>query len=65
MLRGGQEEDMEREGLAKAKLLRMVPTAVGYLHDSTQQTSRLRSLEAVGLHPVAGDSLPAVLQAAV
>lgn len=56
---------MEREGLAKAKLLRMVPTAVGYLHDSTQQTSRLRSLEAVGLHPVAGDSLPAVLQAAV
>lgn len=62
---GGQGEDMEQEGLAGAKLLWTVPTAAGYLHNSTQQTSRLRSLEGVGSHPVAGDGFQAVLQAAV
>lgn len=56
----GRGRTREREGLAGAKPFWMV-----YLHDSMQHTSQLRSLEAVGLHQVFGDSFLAVLQAAV
>lgn len=56
---------MEKEGLAGPKLLWIVSATAGYLHNSTQQTPRLRTLDPVGLYHVAGDLSLAVLQAAV
>lgn len=61
----GRGEDMGWKGLAGARLLQVVLTAAGYSHDRTQQTSRLGSLEDVGLHQAPGDGSLAVLQAAV
>jgi len=53
-------------GMGRRRLeFRMVLNGAGYLHNSSQVTFQLWSLDGVGLHQTPGDGFLAVLQAAV